>query len=125
MWTIGTWSAKGQSCIPRERRLAESIAVADFSPPAADKVHLVFRDGGHLGVPLAHQLRVLVYFVWLHLVEDDRVDILASSQDLGKAALDVFVQLSALGRAVYQRGERALLLAALVLTIAGVLCPQC
>lgn len=80
--------------------LTECVAVANLSPPAAHEVHFVLGDGGHFWVPTSHKFRVFVNLVWFHVVEDNRVDIFAASQDLGKAALNVLVELAALGCAV-------------------------
>ncbi len=103
--------------------LTKGVAVTHLGPPAAHEMHLVFGHSGHLGVPASHKLRVFVNLVRLHVVENNRVNILATSKDLGKAALDVLVELAALGRAVDERGQcSALLLAALLLTGASFFC---
>jgi hypothetical protein len=73
----------------------ECVAVADLGPPAAYKMHLVLGNGRHLWIPVSHKLGVLVDLVRLDLVEHYRVDVLAASQDLREAALDVLVQLAA------------------------------
>jgi hypothetical protein len=59
---------------------------------------------GHAGVPLADQLYVFIHLVGLDLVEDDRVDIFAASQHLGKGALDILVEMLAFLGAVDERG---------------------
>ena len=117
-------SAKLEMIVERvSLTLTESIAVAHLGSPATHQMYLVLRNGSHLGVPLAHKLCVLVHLIGLHLVEDNGMDILATSQDLGEAALDVFLQLSAFGRTIYERREcAAFLLTALLLTDTGFLC---
>lgn len=105
--------------------LTESVAVAHLSPPTTHEMYLVLRDGSHLGIPLAHKLCVLVRLIGLHLVKDDGMHILAAGQYLREAALDVFIQLSAFRRTVYQRREcTAFLLTALLLTNTGFLCAK-
>jgi len=73
----------------------ECVAVAHLGPPTANKMHLVLGDGRHLRVPIAHKLSILIHLVWFHLVEHDGMDILAASQDLREAALNVLVEVSA------------------------------
>lgn len=72
----------------------KGIAVADLSPPATYQMDLVLGNGRHLGVPFPNQLCILLDFVLLHLVEDNRVDVLAAGQNLGEAALNVLVELA-------------------------------
>lgn len=66
-------------------------------------MHLVLWYRCHLRVPLADELCVFIHLVWLDLVVDNGVDILATSKDLGEAPFNVFVELSAFGRAIYER----------------------
>jgi hypothetical protein len=101
----------------------ERVAVAYLGPPAAYQMHLVLRNGCHFWIPTSHKLSVLVDLVRLDLVEYYRVDVLAASQDLGEAALNILVQLAALGCAVDEGRQRpALLLAVLLLTGARIFC---
>jgi len=94
----------------------ERVAITHLRPPAPYEMYLVFRNGCHLGVPAAHELCVLIYLVWLDLVEDNGVDVFAASQDLRETAFNILVELASLGRTVYKRGQfPTLLLAALVL----------
>ena len=104
----------------------ESIAVTDFGAPGADEVdlfdlvrgekfaslpsveaYLVLGHICHTWVPVAHKLHILVHFAGLHLMEDNAVHVLATSQHLGEAALDVLVHLPALFGAIDQLGQRA------------------
>lgn len=89
-------------------------------------MHLVLRNSRHLCVPFADKFSVFVNFLRLDLVEDNGVDIFAAGQNLGKAALDVLVELATFRRAVDERRERpTLLLAALLLSNASFFCVEC
>jgi hypothetical protein len=83
---------------------------------------LVLRQRGHLRVPLPYELRVLVDLFWLDLVKDNRVDVLSASQDLRKAPLDVVLELSSFGGAVYERLQSTALLLVVLLIRAGLSC---
>lgn len=98
----------------------EGVAVPYFRPPTPHQVHLVGGVAGYFWVPIPHQVHVLVHLVRLDFVEDDAVHVLAPSQDLREAALDLLIMLPALLGAVYQRREGTLLLPAPVLPILGV-----
>lgn len=74
-------------------------------------MNLILGHVGHSGIPLANQINVLVDLVGLDLVENDAVDVLASREDLTKAALDLLVHLTTLLGAVDEVGEAAALLA--------------
>ena len=74
----GGWKRGG------ERRGTKCIAVTDFRPPAAHEVNVVFFHAGHARVPRSDEIDVLVDFVGLDVVEDYRVDVFASCQDLRK-----------------------------------------
>lgn len=101
----------------------KGIAVADFGPPAAYQMDLVLRNGCHLGVPISNQFGIFVNAILLHLVENNRMDVLATSQDLREAALDVLVELATLGCTVDERRQRTtLLFGALLLPGAGLFC---
>ena len=101
----------------------ESIAVTDFGAPRADKVdlfdlvslwksvklptfktYLVLGHVRHTWVPVTHKLHILVHLARLHLMEDNAVHVLATSQHLGETALDVLVHLPALFGAIDQLG---------------------
>src|ERR1700744_2240174 len=82
------------------------VAVAHLAPPAADQVDLHLRHARDLGVPVANELDVLVNAVRLDVVEHDRVHVLAAREHLAEAALELAVELAALGRAVAEVRER-------------------
>lgn len=87
--------------------LTECVAVSDLGPPAPDQVDLILLLARHFGIPVADQLDVLVDAIGLDFVEDDRVHVLAPSQNLAEARLDLGVHLAALLGAVDQVRERA------------------
>lgn len=64
---------------------------------------LVLGNGGHLRIPVPNQFGVLINAVLLHLVEHNRVDVFAAGEDLREAALNVLVELAALGSTVDER----------------------
>ena len=74
-------------------------------------MNLILWHASHTGIPLADQVHVLVHSVRLDVVEDDRVDVLASGEDLAEAALELAVELAAFLGAVDQGRQRAGLLA--------------
>lgn len=57
----------------------ESFAVANFRPPASHQMHFLGRIVGHPRIPTADQLDIIVDFVRLNIVEDDGMNIFASS----------------------------------------------
>lgn len=71
--------------------LTKRVALAHLRSPAANQIHFVLWQACHLGIPLANQLCVFIDLVRLHIVENDRMDIFAASQDLREAAFDVLV----------------------------------
>lgn len=62
---------------------------------------------GDLRIPSANELDVLLYLVGLHLVEDDAVDVFASSQDLREGALDFAIHLAAFFGAIDETTQSA------------------
>ena len=85
----------------------KSIVVANLSSPAAHQVDFVLLDRGHLGVPLADEIYILVNLVGLDIVEDDRMDVFATGEDLRERPLHVFVKHLSLFGAVDERGQGA------------------
>jgi hypothetical protein len=85
----------------------KSIVVANLSSPAAHQVDLVLLNRGHLGVPLADEIYILVNLVGLDIVEDDRMDVFATGEDLRERPLHVFVENLSLFGAVDERGQGA------------------
>lgn len=83
--------------------LTERVAITHLGPPTANKMYLILRNGGHLGVPISDELVVFFHLVWLDVVEHDRVYVLPACENLREAALDIFVELSTLGSSVYER----------------------
>lgn len=69
-------------------------------------MNLILGSIGNLGVEVSNELNVLVDLVGLHLVENDGVDVLASSQDLAEARLELGLHLTALFGAVDEVGQR-------------------
>lgn len=55
----------------RAGQRTKSVAVANFSPPAAHQMHLVLGNGCHFWIPLPYELRVFVHLVGLNVVEDN------------------------------------------------------
>jgi hypothetical protein len=106
MWTAEV-SGGGQIGHRPGKKRTKSITVADLCPPAANEVYMVFFDARHLGIPVPHQFDVLIHPIGLDPVEDDGVDVFPSRQDLGKAPLDVSVELLSLLRAVDESREFA------------------
>lgn len=74
-------------------------------------MNLILRHVGHTRVPGADKLDILVDLVGLDIVQDDAVNIFASSEDLAETALDLLVHLTALMGTVEQIRETAALLA--------------
>ena len=120
---LGTSVSTMRPCLCDANEFTESVAVTDLGPPAADKMHLVLRDGCHLWIPVAHQIVVLFDLVWFDIVEHDRMHVFAACQYLREAPLDVFVKIATLRRSVDERRQRAaLLLATLLLSSASRFC---
>jgi hypothetical protein len=88
------------AAIGANRSLTKGVAVSYFGPPATYKMDLVFGNRSHLRIPTSNQLSVFFDFVWLYLVEYNRVDVFTAGQDLREAALNVFVEFATLGCAV-------------------------
>src|SRR5436305_13666247 len=78
----------------------KGFAVPDLCSPASNKVDLVLFHFCHSGMPRPHQLDVLVDLLRFDGVENDRVDIFTSRQDLREGSLDFLVHLSSFWRAV-------------------------
>ena|SRR5690349_21863962 len=87
----------------------KGIAVANLCPPTPDQIHLVLWGIGHLGIPLADKLDILVNLVGLDFVKYNRVDVLATGKDLTEACFELGVKLAALLGAVNEVGQRACL----------------
>lgn len=88
----------------------KGVALSDLCPPAPDQVDLVLGHARHTRVPAPDQLGILVHLIWLHLVEDDAVHVLASRQHLTEAPLDLAIHLAAFLRTVDQGAQGSVLL---------------
>ena len=86
-------------------KYTEGFAFADFCPPASHQVDLSLRVVGHSRIPLAHEIDVVVDLIRLYIVEDDRVDVFASGEHLGKRPFHVFVHSPSFRCTVDQAGQ--------------------
>ena len=67
-------------------------------------MNFILGGAGNAGVPLPNEGDVLLHMLGLHIVELDRVYVLAAGKDLAEAGLDLGVQLAALLGAVDKVG---------------------
>ena len=81
----------------------ECVAIPNLCSPAPDQVHLVLGYASNVWVPSSNELNVFIHLIRLHLVEDDRVYIFASSKDLGEGALNVFFEFASFLGAIDER----------------------
>lgn len=87
----------------------ERVALANLCTPASNQMNLILWEGSHARIPVADELGVLVHLVRPDLVVDNAVDILATGNDLGEAGLNVGVVCAALGGAMNDLSQEALL----------------
>jgi len=89
--------------------ITKGIAVSDFGSPASYQVHLVLWHACHTRIPGSNRLNVFIYLVWLHLVEDNRVHVFPSRENLTEGVFHLAVHLSSLLGAVDQAAQLAFL----------------
>lgn len=96
-------SKKGEHMV----KLTKGIAIANLGPPASDQMDLVILHAGHLRVPFANELNILFDLVGLDLVEDDGMDVFATSENGAEAGLDLGIHLPTFLRTVNEVGQAA------------------
>lgn len=90
------------------RGLTKCVAVANFCAPASHQVHFVRGIGGHLGIPPANQLHILIDLVRLDFMEDNGMNILSPREFFRVRTFNVAVHVAALFCAIDELGEGAL-----------------
>ena len=93
----------------------KGITISHFRPPAPYQIDVILWDARDLRIPTANQIHILVHLVRLHAVKHNTVHILAPSQYLTEALLDLPIHLLPLMRAVDQAAQLAFPLCALLL----------